>query len=42
MAYKHIYSTHMYNSLLINVSISLIVSEALPHMASPHGEKTEN
>ena len=26
------YSTHIYNSLLINVSVSLIVSEVLPHM----------
>ena len=30
---KHMYSTCMYNSLLINVSVSLIVSEVLPHMA---------
>ena len=25
----------MYNSLLVNVSVSLIVSEVLPHMTSP-------
>ena len=41
MVNKHIYSIHMYISLLINVSVSLIVSEVLPHMKSPHGEKAE-
>ena len=32
MINKHIYSTHMYISLLINVSVSLMVSGVLPHM----------
>ena len=32
----------MYKPLLINVSVSLIVSEVQPHMTSPHKEKTEN
>ena len=32
MVNKHIYSTHIYNSLLINVSVSLIVGEVLLHM----------
>ena len=27
---------YMYNSLLVNVSVSLIVSEVLPYMTSPH------
>ena len=32
MVTKHMYSTYIYNSLLVNVSVSLIVSEVLPHM----------
>ena len=32
MVNKYIYSTHMYISLLINVSVSLMVSGVLPHM----------
>ena len=32
---KHMYSIYIYKSLLINVSISLIVSGVLPHMTSP-------
>ena len=35
MVNKHIYSTRMYISLIINVSVSLMVSRVLPHMASP-------
>ena len=35
MVNKHMYSTHIYNSLLVKVSVSLIVSEVLPHMTSP-------
>ena len=42
MVNKHIYSACIYNPSLVNVSVSLIVSEVLPHMTSPHGEKTEN
>ena len=29
---KHMYSIYIYKSLLVNVSVSLIVSEVLPHM----------
>ena len=32
MVTKHMYSNCMYNSLLVNVFVSLIVSEVLPHM----------
>ena len=42
MVIKCIYSIYMYKLLLINVSVSLIVSGVLPHMTSPHKEKTEN
>ena len=35
MVNKDIYSIHMYISLLVNVSVSLKVSEVLPHMTSP-------
>ena len=42
MVNKHIYSTRMYISLLINVYVSLIVSKVLLHMISPHGDKEEN
>ena len=31
----------MYKPLLVNVSVSLIVSGVQPHMTSPHKEKTE-
>ena len=33
MVTKHISSIYIYKSLLINVSVSLIVSGVLPHMA---------
>ena len=42
MVNKHIYSTHMYITLLVNVSVSLMVSGVLLHMTSPHWEKAEN
>ena len=32
MVNKHIYSTGMYISLIVNVSVSLMVSGVLPHM----------
>ena len=32
MVNKHMYSIRMYISLFVNVSVSLIVSEVLPHM----------
>ena len=35
MVNKHMYSIFMYISLLVNVSVSIIVSEVLPHMTSP-------
>ena len=35
MVAKHMYSIYIYNMLLVNVSVSLIVSEVLLHMASP-------
>ena len=35
MVNKHIYSTCMYISLLINVSVFIMVSGVLPHMTSP-------
>ena len=32
MVNKHMYSICIYISLLVNVSVSLIISEVLPHM----------
>ena len=32
---KHMYSIYIYKSLLVNVSVSLIVSEVLLHMTVP-------
>ena len=37
MVNKHMYSICIYNSLLINVSVSLIVSEVLLHMTGGGG-----
>ena len=42
MVIKCIYRIYMYKPLLINVSVSLIVSGVQPHMISPHREKTED
>ena len=39
---KHMYSIYIYKSLLINVSVSLIVSEVLPHMTSPPPPQRED
>ena len=35
MINKHIYSTCIYISLLVNVSVSSMVRGALPHMTEP-------
>ena len=35
MVTKHMYSIYIYNSLLVNASVSLIVGEVLPHMTRP-------
>ena len=42
MVTKHISFIYIYKLLLINVSVSLIVSEVLLHMTPPPKEKTEN
>ena len=42
MVIEYVYSIYMYKPLLVNISVSVIVSGVQPHMTSPHKEKTEN
>ena len=36
MVTKHMYSIYIYKSLLVNVSVSLIVSEVVPHITTDY------